>query len=83
MNEKMILNNGTELNGYLLDTELYLFVYVHDKTLTEVFNLLNVPENVSTIRWERGEEKGEVKGDGKLVSISVERNNVICARFKK
>ena len=81
--DKVILNNGDELNGHVLETETRLFVYLFGISLTEAFELLNNPENTKMIKWERYGTKGTIKGYKRLMSISVEQDNMICASLKK
>lgn len=83
MNEKLTLNDGTELNGHLIETETRLFLYVYDMQMDEVFNLLYDPEKTKKIVAERGGEKTTVKGYKVLMSISVETSNMISASLKK
>ena len=82
MDEKLILKDGTELHGHQIETEIRLFLYVFDKTMAEVFELLNDPEKTKTITWNRYGETGKVTGYKRLMSISDE-NNMICASLKK
>ena len=83
MDEKLILNNGTEMAGHLLETETRLFLYVYGKTLTELFDLLIVPDNVSSISWERYGQTGEAIRYTTLMSISVEPKGMVCASLIK
>ena len=82
MDEKLILKDGTELHGHQIETEIRLFLYVFDKTMAEVFELLNDPEKTKIITWNRYGETGKVTGYKRLMSISDE-NNMICASLKK
>lgn len=83
MDEKLILNDGTELTGHLLETEIRLFLYIYGLTLEEVFDLLKVPENTKVIKWERYGSKGTVRGYKTLMSVSVEQGNMISASLRK
>ena len=83
MNETIILNNGTKLKGHLLESGDRLFLYIYEKTLKEVFDLLIVKANTNVIRYERNGETGEVTGYVELMSVSVEWNNMISASMKK
>jgi hypothetical protein len=80
--EKLILNNGDELQGHILETESRLFVYLKGISLADAFSLLIDPENTKVIRAERYGEKTTVRGYKKLYSISDE-NGQICAALKK
>ena len=83
MDEKLTLNDGTELTGHMTETETRLFVYVWEKTLAEAFALLNDPEKTERIT---GDQYGVVSlavGYTKLMSISEEPGGMICAGLKK
>ena len=82
MDEKLILKDGTELHGHQIEASERLFVYIFDKTLTEVFPLLSDPEKTKSITWERYGQTGTVKGYIRLMSLSDE-NGMICASLKK
>lgn len=83
MNEKLTLNDGTELHGHQVETEIRLFLYLYDITLTDAFPLLNDPAKTSVISWTQYGETGEVKGYNHLVSVSEEMGGMICASLKK
>lgn len=83
MNEKLTLNDGTEITGHLIETETRLFLYMYGITLAEAFNLLNDPEKTKKIVAVRYGETATVKGYKKLMSISVERDDMISASLKK
>lgn len=82
MDEKLILKDGTELRGHQIEASERLFVYIFDKTLTDVFPLLSDPEKTKVISWERYGQTGTVKGYIRLMSLSDE-NGMICASLKK
>ena len=81
--EKLIFADGTETVGRLVETETRLFLYIYGMTMTEVFNLLIVPENTKTIEWESFGNKGEVTGYRHLMSVSEEIGGMISASMKK
>ena len=81
--DKVIMNNGDELNGHLIETETRLFLYLFNISLSDAFGLLIDPENTKVIKWERYGAKGTVKGYKRLMSISEEQNSMICASLKK
>lgn len=83
MDEKLILANGTEIRGHLIDTGNILFLYMYDVTMEEMFGLLIEPENVRAIRWERYGQSGEVDGYNHLYTITEERDGMISAGLKK
>lgn len=83
MEEKLTLNDGTELQGHAIETEARLFVYVWGKTLTEVFELLSDPERTKKIVAERYGETQTFRGYKRLMSISDEGSGMISASLKK
>ena len=82
MDEKLILNDGTELTGHLVDADGTLFLYIFDSDLKSAFLLLCEPENVKTIKWQKDGTKGTVKGYKTLFLIA-DVNGMIDARLKK
>lgn len=83
MDEKLTLNDGTELTGHMLETESRLFVYVWEKTMAEAFELLNDPERTKKIVADRYGATQTVKGYKHLVSISEEAGGMVSASLKK
>ena len=83
MDEKLTLNDGTELVGHMLETESRLFVYVWNLTLAEAFELLNDPEKTKKIVAQRYGETTTVRGYKHLVSISEETGGMIAGSLKK
>lgn len=83
MNEKLTLNDGTEIVGHIIETETRLFLYVYGVMLADAFGLLNDPEKTKKIVAERYGETTTVQGYRKLMSISVEQGDMISASLKK
>ena len=83
MDEKLTLNDGTELEGHLIETDIRLFVYVWNRSLGDVFALLNDPEKTKKIVEERFGQSKTVKGYKRLMSISDEGNGMVSASLKK
>ena len=84
MDEKMILNDGTEIQGHLIETNGRLFLYMYEITLAEAFELLIDPENTASIRWERNGETGTAAGYGHLYSVTEEMDGqMITSALKK
>lgn len=81
--EKLILNNGDELQGHLLESDGIVFLYMYGISLEEAFGLLIEPENVKIIKWDRYGEKGVVKGYKHLKAISEESGGMISASLTK
>lgn len=82
MEEKLILRDGTELEGHLLETEAWLFLYIKGISLADAFRLLIEPENTQVIRAEQYGTETTVRGYRRLCSISDEAMQ-ICAGLKK
>lgn len=82
MNEKLILNDGTELTGHLVDADGTLFLCIFSIGLQDAFNLLIEPDNVKTIKWQKDGAKGTVKGYKTLFLIA-DVNGMIDARLRK
>jgi len=49
MNEKITLNDGTELYGWAEEENGNLYVYVYGKTFQEVYDLMTDPEKTEKI----------------------------------
>lgn len=81
--ETLTLNDGTVLNGRLIETETRLFLYIYGKTMTEVFNLLIDPEKTRVIKEDRNGEKRTVRGYKHLRAISEEMGGMICTVLTK
>lgn len=82
-NEKLTFNNEVEVKGHLLETETRLFLYIYGMTFDEVYQLVKEPENTKVIKWEHIGVTGTVKGYKKLMSISVELNDMISVALRK
>ena len=82
MDEKIKLNDGTEITGHLIDAGGTLFLYMFGIGLQDAFNLLIVPDNVKVIKWEKDGEKGTVKGY-KTLFLVANINGMIDARLTK
>lgn len=82
MNEKLTLNDGTEIAGHLLEVNERLFLYLQEISLEDAFNLLIDPENTMIIYAERYGQKTTVTGYVALYAISRE-NGQICATLRK
>lgn len=83
--ETLTLNDGTVLNGHLIETETRLFLYIYGNTMTEVFNLLIDPEKTKVIQAERYGAKTTVRGYKRLSSISDDNgaDGMVCAGLRK
>ena len=83
MDEKLTLNDGTELTGHAIEANERLFVYIWGKTLAEVFELLNDPEKTKKITANRYGETQTIRGYKHLCSVSEETGGMIAASLKK
>lgn len=84
MDEKLILNDGTELTGHMIETDSRLFVYLYEITMADAFALLNDPEKTKVIKGERYGEKQTVRGYKHLCSVSEEMGGqMISGSLKK
>lgn len=84
MDEKLILNDGTEIVGHLIQSGNRLILYMYEISLQDAFDLLIDPERTRVIKWTRYGEKGTLRGYKQLMAISVERGGaMICASLEK
>lgn len=83
MAEKLTLNDGTEIDGHLLESGERLFLYMRGITMKEAFDVLIDPENTKSIKWERYSSEGVVKGYKHLYSVTEELNGMITASLMK
>lgn len=83
MDAKLTLNDGAELEGYFTETEVRLFVYIWNKTLAEVFELMIDPEKTKKMVCERYDLKETVRGYKKLMTVNDEGSNMISVALKK
>lgn len=83
MDEKLILNNGTEIHGHFLESEERLFLYMYDIAFEEAFNLLIVSDNTKIIKQERYGQEQTVRGYKHLYSITEEVNGISAALKKR
>lgn len=82
MDEKLTFVNGTEVEGHGIETDARLILYLYNASMTDMFNLLNNPENVGTITWVRYSDSGKWTGYKHLMSISIEAK-MICASLRR
>lgn len=81
--ETLTLNDGTVLNGHLIETDGRLFLYVYDLSMAEVFTLLIQPAKTEKIIANRNKQEQVVMGYRKLVSVSDEGGGMISGALKK
>lgn len=82
MDEKLILSDGTEWSGHMLESGGRLFVYVYGKNLTETFKKLNDPTKTAVIR-ETGSVEKAAEGYTHLYSVTEESENMTSAALRK
>lgn len=84
MNEPITLNDGTVLTGHVAEASARLFVYVYgDKTLGEVFPLMNDPDKTKKITVGEGDKVTIYKNYKTLCSISKESLGMISVILQK
>ena len=83
MNEKLTLNDGTEIAGHMYEIDGRLFVYMSGITLAEAFSLLIDPEKTKKITENRYGEITTITGYNHLYAISEESESMISAVLKK
>lgn len=77
------LNDGTVIEGHLHESNGILFVYMYGLTFKQGFDLLIVPENVSSIEWSRFGEKGVVTGYTTLFSSTIDDSGMISSAIRR
>ena len=83
MEEKLILNDGTELDGHMLESGGRLFLYIYHSTLSEVFNLLIDPEKTKKITGMRLGTKTVIRGYKHLYAVTEENDEMVSAALRK
>ena len=83
MDETLKLNDGTELRGHAIEANGRLFLYIWDKTMAEVFELLKDPEKTKKIVANRYGQETTIRGYKRLMSISDQGTGMIDASLKK
>jgi hypothetical protein len=83
MQEKLILNDGTELEGHVLESGGTLYFYIlQEMTLREAFDLMDDPEKTEAITAEAYGNTKEYDGYNLLYCISLE-NGLISGGLKR
>ena len=77
MNDRLTLNNGTELRGHARETRTGLYLYVFGKTLAEAYALL--AGNTQEIHSDENGERNTFRGYTHLKAISEEIGGMVCA----
>ena len=70
MDEKLILNDGTEIQGHLIVMDNMVFLYMSNFGFEEAFYALKEPDNVEVIHWERFGKNGNVSGYTNLYALT-------------
>jgi hypothetical protein len=83
MNEKLTLNDGTELNGHVRETLSGLYVYTFGAILADVFAVMNDLEKTKVIKSEENGAKKTIRGYKHLRAISEEMGGMICTVLTK
>ena len=80
---KLFLKDGTELEGYPLETGGRLLLYIYNNTMRGVFDKLIEPGNTIVIRSEQNGTEETFHGYVVLYDIMLEDGGMICAGLKK
>lgn len=83
MNETFTLKDGTVINGYVIESDGILFVYMFETTMTEAFVLLNDPTKTERIDASKGMHEIIYTGYNHLYSVREESNGMVTAGLKK
>ena len=83
--QKLILNNGTELeNSYAAESIDYLFLYINNgMTMRQVMILMNDPERINRIIYAAGDNRTEYNDYTTVSSITMEYGGMISVRLRK
>lgn len=83
MNETLILNDGTQLNGHAIETDGTLWLYLNAGTMGDVFSLLNDPEKTKVIKASQYGAEKAYKGYKHLFCIREETTQISAGLRKK
>lgn len=83
MQEKLTLNDGTELAGHVIEDGMNLFVYLDNNTILAAFPILSDPEKTENIVAFRNGQTTEYTGYTHLKSISEENGGRVSAVLLK
>ena len=81
--EILTLNDGTELDGYVIEDGIFLWVYLNNMRMATGGPLLMDPEKTKVIKANRYGEKATYTGFDHLHCISEENNGQLSAGLKK
>ena len=83
MNELLILNEGTVLNGYCILDGANLFVYLYESTMEQAYPILSDRQKTCIIRAEQYGETAYYEGYDHLYCISEEIGGMVSAILKR
>lgn len=83
MNETFTLKDGTVMNGYVIESDGVLFVYMFETTFQDAFNLLIDPAKTERIDASKGTHEIIYTGYNHLYSVREESNGLVTAGLKK
>ena len=83
MQEKLTLNDGTELEGHAIESNGVLYIYMYNITFADVFELLIVPEKTERIDMVRYGNETVFTGYNHLFCLREESGGMISAGLKK
>ena len=83
MSETITLNDGTVINGHVIESSGVLFVYMYDISFAEAFELLIEPEKTKKIKTDQNGDEQTITGYKHLISLREEDSGMITASLKK
>lgn len=79
---KLTFNNGIEVNGYLIETDGRLFLYLYGISFADAFELLNDPENTKKIKSDGISGDKTARGYKELYTLTKE-DGFVSAGLRK
>ena len=83
MQETLTLNDGTILDGNVIESDERLYVYLNHTTLTEAFEDLNDPEKTVVIAATQYGEDRTYRGYNHLMAISEEDRGMVSGVLRR
>ena len=83
MPEKLILNDDTVLTGHAFESDGFLYVYVYENTLTNVFRILNKSGRTARITEVQGTDETVYIGYTHLKAVREEDQTLVTAVLRK
>lgn len=83
MDETITLNNGVIINGYVLESDGVIYMYLYEISMQNAFNLLIFPQNTVRMVANRNGEVTTIEGYNHLFFVREEYGGMISAGMKK